>query len=63
MGSEDFYAQYYDILYSHRNVKSEVDFLEKVFQKHAKRSVKRFLTLGVEPEYTALNLQGVDTLF
>ncbi|AKG38382.1 methyltransferase type 11 [Infirmifilum uzonense] len=46
VSSEDFYAQYYDILYSHRNVKSEVDFLEKVFQKHAKRSVKKILDVG-----------------
>ncbi|MEZ0345612.1 MAG: class I SAM-dependent methyltransferase [Infirmifilum sp.] len=46
MSSEEFYAQYYDILYSHRDVKGEVDFLEKIFNKYSKIPVRRVLDVG-----------------
>lgn len=44
--SDEFYAQYYDILYSHRDIKAEVDFLEKIFRKHSKVPVRNVLDVG-----------------
>ncbi|MEM1523655.1 MAG: methyltransferase domain-containing protein [Thermofilaceae archaeon] len=43
---DDFYALYYDLLYSHRDVAAEVDFLERMFREHSRVEVKRVLDVG-----------------
>lgn len=46
MQSDYFYAVYYDLLYSHRDVKSEVDFLERVFHRLSEIPVRSVLDVG-----------------
>ena len=46
MSSEEAYALYYDLLYSHRDVAREVDFLERVFSQCSQVSVRRVLDVG-----------------
>lgn len=46
MPEDEFYALYYDLLYSHRDVKGEVDFLEKVFRDYSWRPVKSVIDVG-----------------
>jgi SAM-dependent methyltransferase len=46
VSSEEAYALYYDLLYSHRDVAREVDFLERVFSQCSQVSVRRVLDVG-----------------
>lgn len=46
MGETDYYALYYDLLYSHRDVKAETDFLEKMFREHSAIPVRSVLDVG-----------------
>ncbi len=46
MSSDDFYALYYDLLYSHRDIRGETDFLERVFREHAKIPVRSVIDVG-----------------
>ncbi|MEM1631957.1 MAG: class I SAM-dependent methyltransferase [Thermofilum sp.] len=46
MSSDLFYAAYYDVLYSHRDIKSEVDFLERVFREYSRVPVESVLDVG-----------------
>jgi SAM-dependent methyltransferase len=46
VSSEEAYALYYDLLYSHRDVAREVDFLERVFSQCSQVSVRRVLDMG-----------------
>lgn len=43
---EDFYALYYDLLYSHRDIAAEVNFLERMFREHSRVAVRRVLDVG-----------------
>lgn len=40
------YADYYDILYKDKDYKKECDFLEKIFRKYSKKSVRSIFDLG-----------------
>ncbi len=46
MSTTDYYALYYDLLYSHRDIKSEVDFLEKMFREYSSIKVNSVLDVG-----------------
>lgn len=46
MTGTDYYALYYDLLYSHRDVKAETDFLEKMFREYSSVPVRRVLDVG-----------------
>lgn len=46
MSEDEFYALYYDLLYSHRDVKSEVDFLERAFREYSIKPVKSVIDIG-----------------
>lgn len=46
VSSDSFYAAYYDILYSHRDIRSEVDFLEKIFREYSRVPVQSVLDVG-----------------
>lgn len=42
----DFFAIYYDLLYSHRDIKAETDFLEEMFRECSLVEVRRVLDVG-----------------
>jgi len=46
MSAVDYYALYYDLLYSHRDVRAEVDFLERMFREHSAIPVRSVLDVG-----------------
>lgn len=46
MIKDDSYALYYDLLYSHRDIGAEVDFLERVFRDYSLIPVKSVLDVG-----------------
>jgi len=52
----DFFALYYDLLYSHRNIKSETDFLEEVFRSCSLVEVKRVLDVGCGTGFHSIEL-------
>lgn len=46
MLKDESYATYYDLLYSHRNIPAEVDFIEKVLRECSLVPVKKVLDVG-----------------
>jgi SAM-dependent methyltransferase len=43
---DESYAAYYDLLYSHRNIPAEVDFIEKVLKECSLIEVRKVLDVG-----------------
>jgi len=56
--SDHYYAAYYDLLYSNRDVKAEVDFLEKMFREYSAIPVKNVLDVGCGTGIHSIELAG-----
>ncbi len=52
----DFFALYYDLLYSHRDIRAEVDFLEEVFESYSLVKVKKVLDVGCGTGFHSIEL-------
>lgn len=56
MGELESYALYYDLLYSHRDIKSEADFLEWVFREYSSVNVRKVIDVGCGTGLHAIEL-------
>lgn len=56
MSDRNNYALYYDLLYSHRDVKSETNFLERIFKEYSSVNVKKILDVGCGTGIHAIEL-------
>ena len=56
MSKCDFFALHYDLLYSHRDIKAETDFLEEVFKSCSLVEVKRVLDVGCGTGFHSIEL-------